>query len=449
MNFRALIFAGCAVLVTAGLLAQTPPLVAQASRLSDSKPSAATAALSLEAVVSEVLSNNPSLKAARANWEAMLERVPQARAWEDPRFEVDATAGRFVSVPPNSFPNQKFMLEQALPLSGKNRFQGKAATAEAAAAFEQFHRAELDAVTKARIAWFELANAYTQLDVNRRNVDLLKQFVEITREKFKVGARSESDVLNAETELAKLEEGEADIQRQISEPQVELNRLMNRPPQAALNHPAESTFHPLDLSLEKLEGLTLANRPELFIARQKIDAAQARLDAARKEWIPDPAFRVEADRYNDAAQAISEVDAGFSVSLPWFNRAKYKAGIRENRKTLESAEHELTAAREDALSAVQNQLIEVETFHHHTELYKDKLMPLAQQTADAKLAGYQTDKENFLDLLSAQQNAREVEAMYWDHLMHYQIALAELESLVGTSLNPAVTSSAEHHHHLQ
>lgn len=437
MNLIAVLYAGCAVFATASLFAETPT---QSASPSD------TNALSLDVVVSEVLSNNPSLKAARANWEAMQERVPQARAWEDPRFSVDATAGRFVSVPPNSFTDQKFMLEQAIPLSSKNRLQGKAASAEAAGALEQFHREELDAVRKARVAYFQLANAYAQLDVNRRNVELLKQFVEISRDKFKVGARSESDVLNGETALAKLEEDEADIQRQISQAQVELNRLMDRPPQTGMAHPVASSFNPVTLSLEKLEGLALAHRPELFIAQEKVESAQARLDAARKEWIPDPGFRVEADRYNDSGQAISEVDAGFSVSLPWFNRAKYKAGIRENRKMLESAEHELSAARENALSLVQNQFIEVETFHHHTELYKNKLLPLAEQTANAKLSGYQTDKENFLDLLTAQQTVREVEAMYWDHLMHYQIALAELESLVGTSVDAATTSSAEHHH---
>ena len=29
--------------------------------------------------------------AARANWEAMKERVPQARAWDDPRAGADVT----------------------------------------------------------------------------------------------------------------------------------------------------------------------------------------------------------------------------------------------------------------------------------------------------------------------------------------------------------------------
>ena len=429
---------GLAVLMTASLFGQTLP----------SPAGVGTNVLSLDAVVSEVLSNNPSLKASRANWEAVQERVPQARAWEDPTLGFDSLADRFVHQPPNAMTDQKLMLEQALPLSGKNRLQGKAASAEAVSAFEQFHREQLDAVAKARIAYFQLANAYAQLEVNRQAIDLLKQFADISRDKYKVGTHSESDVLNAETALAKAEEDSADIERQISEGQLELNRLMNRPPRNPLAHPEALTFQPFALSLEKIEGLALAHRPELFLAQMKIEAAQARLEVARKGWFPDPTFRVEADRYNDAAQAVSEVNAGFSISLPWFNRAKYKAGIRENEKMLESADYELKAARIDTLSMVENQFIEVRTFHHHTELYKDKLLPLAEQTANAKRLGYQNDKENFLDLLTAQQTVQEMESMYWEHLMHYRIALAEMESLVGTSLEPAI-SPAEHSHHSQ
>src|SRR5947207_15968406 len=53
--------------------------------------------LSVEGMLRNVLEDNPSLKAARANWEAMKQRVPQARAWEDLRAGFDGVAGRFVN----------------------------------------------------------------------------------------------------------------------------------------------------------------------------------------------------------------------------------------------------------------------------------------------------------------------------------------------------------------
>ena len=436
------------------LLSQLPPVKIPSPRLlacllitsvalrAIAQPLPQLTSLTLEQVISEVASNNPSLKAARANWEAMKERIPQARAWEDPRLGVDTLAGRFMDVPPNSFADQRFTVQQTLPLSGKNRLRGQAAGAEAVNAFEELHRRELDATSAARGAYYRLANAYQQLEVNRKNTSLLKQFADLSRSKYEVGTHSEADVLSAQTELAKLEETRFDIERQISEAQTQLNTLMNRPAQSPLGHPLTAAFQPINLSLEKLEALALACRPELLIARQKITAAQARLDSAHKEWIPEPSVRVEADRYNASSQALSEVSAGFSINLPWFNRAKYHAAIRENQQLLESARHELEAVRTQTLAMVRDQLKTIETFHHHTELFQSKLLPLAAQTVTAKRLSYETDKASFLELLSAQQNVQEIEAMYWDHLAHYQMAVADLQAMIGVNLDSATGAMA-------
>jgi cobalt-zinc-cadmium efflux system outer membrane protein len=403
--------------------------------------------LSLDRVVSEVLSNNPALKAANANWEAARERIPQARAWADPRLGFDQRVVRFVGVPPNSFADEKLMLEQTLPLSGKNRLRGNAATAESAGVLEEFRRKQLDAVARARAAYFRLANSHKQLELNRKNSDLLRQFAEISRAKMAAGERSQADVLSADTELAKLDEAQFDFQRDISEARTELNVLMDRPPESPLGRPADLSFAPVDLSLAYLEGLALANRPELAIAQRKIDAAQARVRAARKEWVPEPSLRVEGDRYNGAGQAVSELDAGFSIDLPWFNRSKYRAAIHENERMLEAAQHELEAVRSETLGLVVDQFNRVETFHHHTELYEAKLLPLARENVSAQRAGYESGKTSFLEILTAQETARDIESMYWDHLMHYEAALAELEALIGVDLPAGRANTAPGHHH--
>src|SRR5215813_13666144 len=155
-------------------------------------------------VISTVLRANPTLKAARAKWEAMKERVPQARAWEDLRAGGDFRVERSVDIPPNSFMDQTAMLEQEVPISGKNLSRGRAATAEARATFEEFRRTELDVVMRARIAYARLANSYAQLEVNGRNGDLLDQFVQISRSRYEAGTATQADVLIAQTDAAKL-----------------------------------------------------------------------------------------------------------------------------------------------------------------------------------------------------------------------------------------------------
>jgi len=387
--------------------------------------------LTIEQVLRDILQNNPSLKAARANWEAMKQRVPQARAWEDLRTGFDSVAGRFVSIPPNSFTDQKLMVEQAVPLSSKNLLRGEAAEAEAAVAFADMRRRELDLTAKARMAFYQLANAAEQLRIVDANLELLKEFARISRKKYEVGTKPQSDVLIAETDESKLEETRFDFLRQISDAQSHLNVLMNRPAQSPLPAPTEIRFSTVTLDLEPLQALALDSRPELLMARKKLEAAQAKLREAKRQWIPDPSLRVEASRYNDGAQVVSEVIAGVSINLPWFNRRKYKAAIEEANQMKISAEFEQESAQKEALGLVRDALKKVETMHHHVELFRDRILVLARQNASATRLAYETDKTPFLNLIDAQRTLQEVEAMYWNHLADYLSALAELESLVG------------------
>ncbi len=285
--------------------------------------------LSKREVISSVLQENSMLKAARAKWEMMKARVPQARAWEDLRAGVDWAAERSVNIPPNSFMDQTAMLEQEVPISGKNRSRSRAATAEARAVFQEFRRTELDVIMRARSAYARLANGYAQLEVNRRNSDLLNDFVQISRSRYEAGTATQSDVLTAQTDAAKLLEARAEIERQISEAQSALNVLMNRSAQAPLGRPYPLSFTSEVISLAKLQTIALAQRPELQRARDRIDAERFRLELAHRQWFPDPALNVKAQRYNDAAQAVSEVDVGISVPIPWLNWKKYNAGVLE------------------------------------------------------------------------------------------------------------------------
>jgi outer membrane protein, heavy metal efflux system len=403
------------------------------------------AVLSLEQVLHEVLMSNPSLKSARANWEAMKQRVPQARAWDDLRSEFDTLAGRFVSIAPNSFTDQKLMIEQAVPLSGKNRLRGVAAEADAAAAFADLHRRELDLITKARIAYYQLANAAEQLRIVDANLELLRQLARISRKKYEAGTNPQSDVLTAETDASKLEESRYDLLRQISDAESRLNVLMNRQAQAALSHPAELNLVTMHFQLREVQALALENRPEILVARMKKEAANSRLAEAKRDWVLDPNLRVEASRYNDAGRAVSEVMAGVAINVPWFNRRKYRAAIEEARQMEISAEYDQESAEKETLGLVREALNKVETLHHHVELFRDRILILARENASATRQSYETDRTSFLNLIEAQRTLQEVEGMYWNHLAEYLSALAELESVVGT--NPA--PSAEPHQQRQ
>jgi len=382
-------------------------------------------------LIAIVLRDNPALKATRAKWEAMKARVPQAKAWEDLRAGGDLRVERSVDVPPNSFMDETAMVEQELPVSGKNLSRARAAVAEARAAFEDFRRMQLDVVMRARGAYVRLANSYAQLEVNQRNSDLLEQFVQISRSRYESGTATQADVLIAQTDAAKLLEARADIERQRSEAQSALNVLLNRPAQASLSRPSSLSFSGQPFSLQQLQTLAIAQRPELQRARDRIEAERSRLQLAKRQWFPDPALNVKTQRYNSAAQGVSEVDVGVSFPVPWLNWKKYGAAITEAEKSVEDAEHEFAAARSETLGLVRDQLKRIQTSASQYQLYRDNILPVARQTVEASRAGYEASTGGFLELITARRTLQDAESAAVNHLAEHETAIAELDAIVG------------------
>src|SRR2546427_3080066 len=240
--------------------------------------------LSLTEVTRFVLENNPAIKEAEHRWRAAIQRVRQAYAWDDPRVAGESRVRRFVDVPPNAFMDQTLAIEQLIPITGKNLVRGRTAAAEAFSTFQEARRAQLDVIAKARDTYFELANAYDQLDINSKNLTSLKQIADISRSRYETGLENAANVLVAETDYSKLQEARRDLERNLSDAQSQLNTLMNRDAFAPVGVPVTATVDHAHLSVSRLQSIMLAQRPEVQMARAKIDGEKSKVQLARRAW---------------------------------------------------------------------------------------------------------------------------------------------------------------------
>src|ERR1700686_1415939 len=391
--------------------------------------------LSLSDVTRAVSEHNPAIKEALRRWEAATQRVVQEGAWDDLRVSGTSKVRRYVDVPPNAFTDQMVSVEQAIPISGKNRVRAQIAAADAITAFEQVRRQQLDVLTKARSAYFRLANAFAQIELNKKNYQSLAQIAEIGRSRYEVGTQSAADVLMSETEAAKLLEVQRDLERNVATEQSQLNVLMNRDAFAPLTVSDNIPVRHREFSIADLRSATLSNRPEIRGARARVAAGEATVRLAHRAWIPDPSFKVEGQRYNDAGQSLSELGAGISFSVPWGNPRKYSAGVTEARANLAAAQAALERSETEAVGSLRDALQKVTTAHHHVELFGDKLVPQMRQAFQATQLSYENGKATFGEWIAVQRNLRDMEAEARMHLTDYQTALAELESVVGADLN--------------
>ena len=216
----------------------------------DAGSEAQRARISLGEVTSIVLANNPAIQQALRKWGAAKARVTQEGAWDDLRVSGSSRAARFVDVAPNAFTDQIVSVEQIIPLTGKNLLRARVAAADAVAAFEQARREQLDVLAKTRASYFRLANAYAQLELNRKNLVSLRQIAEVSRSRYEVGKANAAEPLAGEVEASKLLESEQDILRNISAEQSQLNVLMNRDAFAPLGQPEEIRITSLDVSMD-------------------------------------------------------------------------------------------------------------------------------------------------------------------------------------------------------
>ena len=387
-------------------------------------------------ISNEALRNNSAIQAALSRWTAMRARVPQAAAWDDPKVSADFNAARFVTVPPNAFMDEAVTLEQMIPISGKNRVRSRIAGAEALAAFEAVRRAQLDVITKVRASYLRLLTNYALLDLNENNIASLRQIADVARSRYETGKASATDALLAETEASKLQETRRDLERMISDEKSQLNILMNRDAFTPLGVPRKETLRRLDLSLMQLKSRMLAQRPEIRGVAAQVEAERERVQLARREWIPDPAISVQGQRYNDTQHVASEFNTGISFSIPWVNYGKYSAGTKQAQSNLAAAKAELDRVQKESLGLLRDQLQKIETTHHHAELFQREILSQAEKAFAASRSAYESGKGEFSDWITAQRLLRDTQAMALNHLTDHEIAIAELEGIVGAEVRP-------------
>jgi len=320
-----------------------------------------------------------------------------------------------------------------IPLTGKNLLRGRAAAEEALMAREDARRQQLDVVAQTRAAYFQLANARAQVELNRQNLTLLNQIASVTQVRYQAGNQGASDVLAAETEAGKLLESAKDMARTVVGAQSQLNMLMGRDAFGTIGDVDDREPDWADVPVERLRALMFANRPEIQGAEHRLAAEKDRLELAHRAWIPDPSVTLEGQRYN-SGQAVDETDAGISFNVPWLNAGKYSAAVREAASNVAAAEHALAGARLTALGMLRTSLEDIETARHHRMISADKLLKQAKDGLQASEIGYEAGKVSLSDWVTAATMVRELESMRRQQDSDYEVAVAQLEAVVGTPL---------------
>ena len=383
---------------------------------------------------------NAGLKAAFEGWKAALEQVPQAEALPDPRFtyayfieEVETRVGP---------QEQRFSLSQTFPWFGTIEARADAAASEARAARERYEATRLNLFYEVKDAFYEYVYLKRAIEVAEDTVELVRHFEEVARARYAAARAEHPDVIRAQIELAIIED-KLEALRELRAPIVaRLNAVLNRPAGASLPWPEPPEIELAQISRDMLSRTLRQRNPQLTAKEFELAGARSRITLAKKQFYPDIAAGVDWID-TDEAIAAGVRDSGkdpvilmFSLNLPIW-RSSYKAAELQARAAARRVRHERTDLENDLIARVERVLYDFEDSGRKLTLYRDVLVPRAEELLGASEAAYTAGTVDFLSLLDAERTLL-------DYLLQRERAwtnrrqrLAQLEMLVGADLSRA------------
>ncbi|MDD5458591.1 MAG: TolC family protein [Phycisphaerae bacterium] len=381
--------------------------------------------------------NNADLRAKFDAWKAAFEQIIPAGTLPDPQF----TYGYYIrEVETRVGPQeQSFALMQKFPWFGTLSAKRGSAAAEAKAAKAEYDTAKLKLFSDIKAAYYEYIYLASAIDIAKENLQLLEHFEEVARAKYEAATAMHPDLIRAQVELAKTEDVLNSLKPLRKPITAKLNALMNRPIDVNLPWPQKEQLRQVVVDRKQVCEMVKANNPQLSQLDFKVNAAHKRVEEAEKKFYPDLGVGV---MWIDTGEAInpSLKDSGndpviltFSMNIPLW-RNSYQAG-ENSAKAMARMYSNQKIDRENTLLVKTEQVIyDLDDSDRKIRLYRDVLIPKAQELLTASETAYQSGTVDFLSLIDAQRMLLSYSLAYEKAVRDYRQRLAELSSLTGIDL---------------
>jgi outer membrane protein, heavy metal efflux system len=398
--------------------------------------------IALGDLVRQALERNPEVLRAEERVRAMRARVPQAGALADPMLLTgvinEGRAVPFDSLGEADFSEVYVGISQEIPYAGKRGLREDIARGDASAERWAYEAARRKLIGEVAEAYYDLHAARAARETVDRNLELMDRLVGVARERLSVGQGMQQDLLGAELELSRLEEQRSLLDQEQELLEASLARLLDRS--------APLTGRPLKpLSRTPLEedrdgALQRAEKasPELQEQLARVEAAERRVDLARKERLPD--FGVELIYHNRGQRDLDPFyGIGTTVTLPVYRGRKQEKAIEEASAELRAARNAANAVRADVRFALTRAQLQAKTSDRLLRLYDEGLLKQSRLMLDSSIAQYQVGKVEFAVVIASWRSLLEGEIAYRQQLAAHEKAITEITLYEGS---PAVTPAS-------
>jgi outer membrane protein TolC len=291
-------------------------------------------------------------------------------------------------------------LSQELPSAQKRQLRSERFDREADRSFAERQTAIAGIEREAAIAWIEGYYAGQMRELVLRQLQEAKLQLQAAQSGYGAGRNSQADVLAAQTALVLLEDRLNQVDRQGRNASWMLARWVGDAAKRPISDvaPAWQASRLDEGSVEE----HIQYHPDLVMAKAQVEAARAEARLAQANRNAD--WSVEA-MYSQRGPAYSNmVSIGVSIPLQWDRKNRQDREVAAKLAMVDEAQAKFEELLRHHEAELRNGVNDWRTGKARVARYRDELVPLAKQRADASLTAYRAGKSDLAATLAARRD---------------------------------------------
>ena len=412
---------------------------------------AAAAAEDLLQIYRDARQNDPTLAAARANWQALQERLPQARSLLLPNVNLTAAANanvydaRLHSNPPLDINGRGFAFGSATVSASQPlyRYANKVAIDQARDQVEQsdftLESARQDLILRVAQAYFDVLLAQFNVELAESQKAATSEQLAQAKRNFEVGVATITDTNEAQAQYDAIVAQEISARNDLDNKRTALRAIIGRNPGDLKRLGAG--FEPQLPSPDSADywvDRALADNIQVKVAQYNYDIATLEVDRQRAGHLPTldlvGSFNTQASNAsvntsfaNDSRQAL----IGLALTVPIYQGGFVDSKVREAIALQENARQNLEAAKRNALFNAQTGFSGVASAAASVKAFEQALVS-AQTAYESNKTGQEVGVRTNLDVLNTQQQVYQRRRDLAQAYFNYLVGVLRLRSAVGT-----------------
>lgn len=411
--------------------------------------SASAGAEDLLQVYREAQQNDPALAAARANWNATQERVPQARSALLPNVGVSGSANaadgrtslraepRVVTA--NNYGTAGFTISASQPLY---RQQNLVALDQARRVVEQadytLAASQQDLIIRVTVAYFDVLLAEVNVELAEAQKRAIAEQLAQARRNFEVGVATITDTNEAQARFDSIVAQEIAARNDLDNRRTALRAIIGRMPGELrkLGRGFDPTV-PQPNVLDHWLDRALTDNLNVRIAGYNVDVATLEIDRAKAGHLPTVDLVASAGQNWGSGSLSSDfrsdsrsVQIGLALNVPLYQGGFVDSRIRETISLQDAARQNLEVARRAALSNAQVGFAGVNSAVASVRAFEQALRS-AQTALESNRLGQEVGVRTNLDVLNVTQQLFQVRRDLAQAYFNYLISVLRLKASVG------------------